>query len=297
MPLGSENNPFELPPFNVYAPWMNFPLTLFDNKRKVPYIAFHCVNGKHPKTGDEDSGQEDSIISIAFPIPSEGLSFDHNLSWEEKELGVIAGELLNLVQESQSFEEFRENAGEQARSIMDMGVGGAASGLTMIAGRALANISEKITGMNLKAADAFEIGNRKKPVKNRNLLFGGASIRSFSFNFKLIPYSKEETEMCRKICNFFTANAYPERESNRFVAKYPPEWRIEVRTKDGDINPFMQKFDENGLQLTSVNIKYNSGADVRAYHKDGAPAVIDVSLAFKERRGLYRNEIEELLAK
>lgn len=297
MPLGSENNPFELPPFNVYAPMMNFPLTLIDNKRKVPYILFNCINGKHPKTGDEDSGQEDSVISIAFPIPSEGLTFNNQFSWQEQELGVIAGEILDLAQSSQSFEDFRENAGNKASEVLGMGVGGAASAITMMKGRTLANISEKFVGMNIKAADVFEIASRKKPVKNRNLLFGGASMRSFSFNFKLIPYSKEETEMCRKICNFFTANGYPERESNRMIAKYPPHWVIEVRTKDGEINPFMQKFDENGLQLSSVNIKYNSGADVRAYHKDGAPAVIDVSLEFKERRGLYRNEIEELLAK
>jgi hypothetical protein len=275
---------------------MFFPSTLFGGKDKVPYIQFDCIGGKFPKEQTDETPNSANTVSIAFPIPVDGIAFDHSLSWNEIELGTIAGAALNIIQSAEADENI------SVSGALTQAVGSAAKDeegninvLGVIAGKQLAKFGEKVTGLNLKAAEVVEISQRQKLAKNRNLQFGGASIRSFNFNFKLIPYTKEESEICKQICNFLTANAYGEIADNRLVVKYPAFWKIGIFDKDGEENKFMQKFDENGLQITKVDIKYNTGADVKAYHKDGAPAVIDVSIGFKERRGLYRADIEKLL--
>ena len=135
---------------------------------------------------------------------------------------------------------------------------------------------------------------------NTNTTFGGSGVRSFSFQYKFIPESEDESNTVKQIIRRFKGLSYASLASSdrenpaSLVLTYPPIWQVKFLTQtDGGSfsqNPFMPKIFD--CYLTTVETNYNPNANV--FFKGGAPNEIDLTITYQETRALTRNDIDEL---
>jgi len=138
------------------------------------------------------------------------------------------------------------------------------------------------------------IGLAARVTVNPNLrtTFQGVAIRQFSFTFKFLPVSREESLEVKKIVRFFRFHAYPETIRLDGVVplgyKYPDMFRIKLRSRVGGV------FENIGTPiklsyLNSVQTVYNPTQ--QTFHEDGSPTEIDLTLRFSEFKTLDRDDI------
>ena len=139
---------------------------------------------------------------------------------------------------------------------------------------------------------------------NRNIL-NGVALRTFRFQFKLIPTSAEESDIINKMIKWFRLSMYPdigavldETQGTSLTLKYPSKFNITMEygkfSEAGGIEFGDTKPVATGLLpcfLQSFDAVYNPNA--MAFHTDGNPQEVDISLNFIEERALNRNDVEK----
>ena len=118
--------------------------------------------------------------------------------------------------------------------------------------------------------------------------YESTNIRSFSFSFKLVAESFEESETAKAIERTFRKFLYPKRAGS-IALVYPPLFKIRFFA-EGESNPYMPII--KPCYLTGLETTFNSSTV--AMHKDsGAPVEVDISLTFQEERVLVRQDLYE----
>jgi len=128
-----------------------------------------------------------------------------------------------------------------------------------------------------------------------NLTYSGPQLRSFNFNYKLIAESEQDSETIRKIEHVFRKYMYPEEQALGFILKYPPYFMIQflvaTKNEDGELgwkeNPHLPFLHLSYLQ--SMTATYNSSTN--AFHSNGAPVEVDLSLTFAEAQLQTRSSL------
>lgn len=116
--------------------------------------------------------------------------------------------------------------------------------------------------------------------------FEGTNVRTFEFNFKLVPESKEETEIAKKIERTFRKFLYPKRAGS-IALSYPPLFKIKFFVK-GKESPYMPKI--KPAYLTSLQATFNETSNA-VFTGTGAPIEVSLALAFQEERQLVRQDL------
>lgn len=138
------------------------------------------------------------------------------------------------------------------------------------------------------------IGLAAKVTVNPNLrtTFQGVAIRQFSFQFKFLPVSREESVEVKNIVKFFRFHAYPETITLDGAVplgyKYPDMFKIKLRSKVNGVfrnigTPIKLSY------LNSVQTVYNPTQ--QTFHADGSPTEVDMTLRFSEFKTLDRRDI------
>ena len=215
-----------------------------------------------------------------FPVPS-GVAFSDSAEYNSVNLGAIGGAIAGQVQES-----MKNNATSSD-----------------IAGTVL----NKVT--SLKAADIGAIIKSANPYKdqislvmrsvknpNTNVIFDSHPIRTFSFSFKMIAKSADETELIRQIHERFRHFTYAEvvNEATNFMLAFPPTWLVRFFNPDKNGNfsesVHIPRIFSCYLKTVGTNINPSSVT----FYNDGAPTEVDISLEFQETRALTRKDIKEM---
>jgi len=138
---------------------------------------------------------------------------------------------------------------------------------------------------------------------NSRSIFQNVNIRQFSFAFKLIPLSKEESREVERIITFFRKYMYPEHAYLRDRGaegtqvpvgyKYPPLFDIHVGYDiegSGTRYQNLPNMEIHYCYLTNVTHNYNPSS--QTWYEGGKPTEIDLTLQFTEYRTLSRYDIE-----
>tara|TARA_R110000796_G_scaffold167859_2_gene284782 strand:- start:375 stop:1409 length:1035 start_codon:yes stop_codon:yes gene_type:complete len=148
----------------------------------------------------------------------------------------------------------------------------------------------------LGGARDLEAMKQGRIISNRfELAFKGITKRSFQYTFKMIPRSKEESDMIRKIVRAFKFNMLPEFEGGDLGGRkliVPNIFDIEYMY-NGNLNNYLHKISR--CVLESMNVTYG-GDRYRTYTatKEGAPPQeTNISLNFKEMEMITRRRVEE----
>ena len=115
----------------------------------------------------------------------------------------------------------------------------------------------------------------------------------------MIPKSPTEADEIKAIHEFFRKYTYAERgrtaeqTQGNFTLKYPPIWNIDFLDMGfgGDPNKFIPRI--FSCYLTGVQSTFNGSAN--AFHRDGAPLEIDMTVNYTETRELTRDDIVDTL--
>ena len=178
----------------------------------------------------------------------------------------------------------------------------------------LARLSNKLGTANMGNGVASALRVTVDP--NIRTLFRGVGIRNFQFQFKFLATSAKEAENVEKIIHRFRYYAYPESiglggDLNISVGfKFPNPFQIYVKYR-GEPTAIYETNEKTGEKyiddyefpgstrigpklktcyLTNVTTNYNP--TTMAFHADGKPVEIDLSLSFTEQTTLNRADIK-----
>lgn len=173
------------------------------------------------------------------------------------------------------------------------------------AGGTSANSLAKLGAAKLAKRGPTEIGDgaasalRVTVDPNIRTLFRSVAVRQFAFQFKFIAKNAEEAREIKNIIKRFRFYAYPESisfnggeegQSDISVGfKYPHPFIIKAAYVDPDGNSTQIGPKIKDCYLTSITTNYNP--TTMAFHEDGEPVEIDLSLNFTEETTLNKDDI------
>lgn len=130
--------------------------------------------------------------------------------------------------------------------------------------------------------------------QNVELLFNGVNLRpAYNFTFDMVPRSKNESEMIKKIIRTFKINMSAQRtgardEGGGLFVKAPNVFKLEYLS-GGKSHPFLHKFKISALTQMSVNY---TGSGQYATYSDATPVHIQMTLQFQELSPVYAGDYD-----
>jgi hypothetical protein len=126
--------------------------------------------------------------------------------------------------------------------------------------------------------------NRGKTVNpNEYLRYKSTGLRSFSFGFKFLPDSPDESIMCKDIIKRFRMAAHADRET-AITLKVPDQIVVSFHgVKDMIQLP--------PLVITAVNVTY--GPTAATVFSDNAPVEMDFSVTLQEITPIYQQDVAD----
>ena len=279
----------------IYGGDLNYPIDIGAMERTGHYVQFFInvqekSKIKFPKgsfntqTGGGSTASRESstlsieraptkrlVSSIQLYMPNQ-VSVEHKASYSDEEIGATI-----------------TNTGGAIDKIMNGNFSDVVSvdRLKEGAGNAVAGVAEKVGVTGAKAARAIASGT---VTNNRQeLMFNGIDKRSFSFDFKMVPKSEQESENIKNIVDMFRFHAMPEffAGSERTMVS-PSTFDIKYMHKKGE-HTFLNKI--STCVLENVSVKY--GGDRTQFFVNNAPAQTEISLAFRELEIITKERIRD----
>lgn len=161
---------------------------------------------------------------------------------------------------------------------------------TIMAGKMIQNAAA-VPGLD-KAGEIYQKSKSIAVNPNTVTSFQNMNIRSFVFNFKLVPDNMTDSATIKKIQNMFREFMYADTAGQGYLLSYPYKW--DIRFINGNThkeNPYYPKIYE--CYLTNLQTSYQGSGHL--HHRDGAPTEVDVSLTFQETKVLTKDDIRGLL--
>lgn len=163
--------------------------------------------------------------------------------------------------------------------------GAAAAGLSTIKSSLAKQILS--SSENVRAINTLVTNKTLNP--NIGALFRSPNLRSFSFTFNFVPSSDRESITVKEIVKFFRKNSYPTLANNdSFMYVVPNTFKIK-QVYNGGENENLIKIAQCACTATSVVYNPNNSA----WHSDGSPTEIQLTLTFQEIRTLHSADIEK----
>lgn len=256
------------------------------------------AEGFSTKKGKANNKKNRGEVVLYLP---QSIQISDNIQYGSIELGAIGATAMQGVAAGSGAVGL---VGDALKSVME-DIASAAFGDLGDAGAAVAvqRTARRFGAPQIAGAVATSTGVTINP-NNRNIL-NGVALRTFRFQFKLIPTSKREADIINKMIKWFRMSMYPdigaaldETQGTSLTLKYPSKFKITMEygkfsdaggVEFGDTNPVA-----TGLLpcfLQSFDAVYNPNA--MAFHSDGNPQEVDISMNFIEERALNRNDIKD----
>lgn len=242
------------------------------NLNSHPHVTFTAYN--------KDGG---SIGSCALYMPP-GVSFADGAGYSTFDMGPLGADIAAGISggiDSDAVRGVLEGATAAANSNADL--------RTIMAGKMIQNAA-MVPGAD-RVSDIYQQSKSIAINPNTTTAFQNMNIRSFVFNFKLVPDNQTDSKTIKEIQNFFRELMYADTAGQGYLLSYPAKWKIQFKNSNGNVNPYYPKIYES--YLTNLQTSYNGSGHL--HHRDDAPTEVDVSLTFQETRVLTQADIRGLL--
>tara|TARA_B100000287_G_scaffold113249_2_gene105469 strand:+ start:7991 stop:9247 length:1257 start_codon:yes stop_codon:yes gene_type:complete len=257
--------------------------------------------------GAGDKHNSKTKFYVELPIPNE-LSDSQSVSWDASTMNAfeMAGATMAM--------ELMKEPGATAANVqtaIDAAVGGGRGfealgieGGSDIAGglrASLAGLGLKGFGSNVTPNQMMSRAHGKILNSNKELLFEGVNLRTFTFNFTFAPRSKDESKRVMKIIRALKTAMAPKageeyisgtgtfNNSGGIFLGSPDVFLLKYLHKGGE-HPFLNKF--KPCALTSFSVNY-TGSNVWSSYYDGTPTLIKTQMAFSEMNPIYAEDYKK----
>jgi hypothetical protein len=228
--------------------------------------------------------RSEPIVDMYLPV---SMVYNDAMAYDTPNLGMIGGATLSgMSAGAGAFASAYEGMMQGLGSIFGY-LGGAIKGQDALALGAL-RAAKLVPSSGFQAAVSLGVQTSLNP--NTRSLFKSVNLREFAFTFKMIPNSPSEAKAVEKIVRHFRRNAYPELIDVKGVPvayKFPHAFSIQFTHRG--IESKLPRLER--CYLRNVQSTYN--ATGAAYHSDGQPNEVDLTLNFVEIRTLSKKDIEE----
>jgi len=263
-----------------------FPKTLREGGGGQDFLKFDMMKYE-PRNFDNEKGKfgfsdrsidvdKRSIGSVILPIPG-GIQDGQAVTWGGQTMSPLDMALANVALSGVTGGpgEMVSEAGRQARDIADNFEGNKKALAAVIAGMAAG-------GQQLLTRTTGAISN-----PNMELLFGGPSLRTFSFQFLLAPRDQDEAMTVIKILRFFKQGMAPIRTKSRLFMKSPHTFKLSYRNSTGEEHKYLNKFKECALQ--SLGVDYAPNGQYSTY-EDGVMTAYQMTMTYSELNPIYNDD-------
>ena len=223
--------------------------------------------------------------SVSLYCPP-GISFSDGAGFSTFDMGPLGNDIANQINEGISAESIRASI----ESGLNNATGPGGSDLkNLLAGKLIKEAGVIPGGGDLGTIYGVSKGIAVNP--NTVTSFQNMNIRSFVFNFKLVPDDEYDSVTIKRIQDFFRVNMYAASQAGGYILSYPSKFTIRFLNGSGGDLAWMPKIYE--CYLTNFQSTHNSSSHLT--HEDGAPTEVDISITFQETKVLTQQEIGELL--
>jgi hypothetical protein len=238
---------------------------------------------------------------IAINMPSDvGTSFTgawggkNTTSLAQAALGIVAAPLGKIIVNGdvkgsleEAFNGGKDKLTNLAKSVGDDAVRYLAESFSGLPG----------LGSNLGYNDVLQLAAGTILNPNTELLYGGNSLRTHSYTFKLIPQSQLEAKAVLDIVKTFREACLPKLKgaifntNGRNFISIPDICQVTFMQGDGrGENPYLPKYKPSGI--TSVNISYVTDGNYMSF-SDGRPIGIQLTVSLTETKLVFRDDLEQ----
>lgn len=263
---------------------------LAKNKQQVNNL--YVEKGGELKYSDRSIKPTDDMVKLYLPL---SLAQSDGFTYSTPEIGAIGAGLESaMLQGKGILASMGDSAQKGASSVIDFALGGLSGASASLAMTKMATRLGKGAGISAEAGAAASLTGGVVVNPNVRALFKGVALREFSFQFKFIAKSQKEAEEVKRIIRRFRMYAYPESIDVGGISagyKFPHLFELDImyNTKDGQNVRIGNKMKK--CYLKAISTTYNASS--MAFHPDGQPLEIDLSLNFIEERTLTRADILE----
>mgnify|MGYP006095793107 CR=1 FL=1 len=251
---------------------LRYPLDLSDDESNE-VMRFNIKNRK-------SLGKNQKTIFLYTPS---GITSADSASYSTSNLGFVGGALVGT---GNAMKPVTTVAGENApgigKQVLD-NLGGIRPALEAL-------VTAGSQKFNTKLGDTFLMGSGIAANPLTNIQFEGVGMRSFTFTYKLVAESRKEAIEIRQIENTFRKFLYPLQQKSGVVLEYPPYWQIQFMKfgasamEENKYLPFIDL-----CYLRNISCTYNASSN--AFHLDGVPIEMDMSLTFDEAQQNTRGDL------
>ena len=238
--------------------------------------------GVYASNARRNAGGRKSIGSVILPIPA-GIQDAKTVKWGEGEMNAIdiAKADVALTAIMNGMKPGLDKVGEYANVIKNNPDDVKKAIAAYFAGQASGKgqqVLQRTTGMVMNP--------------NMELLFGGPSLRTFSFVFFLSPRSKDEAMQVKKIIRTFKQSMSPIRSKSNLFLKSPNTYGLRYlhRGEDGGLHKGLNAFKE--CAMTGFSVDYTPTGNYATY-SDGTPVQYKISMSFNELEPIFNDEYDD----
>lgn len=224
--------------------------------------------------------------SVTLYVPS-GYAVSDSISYENAEGGLI-GYVIDRFADG-SISDFGVNDIADIAKQNIAGVGATLAGGVTAAGGGIAGGA--LAGVLTSSALGGEIQNRVRRSQGQTInprqymMFKAPELRSFSFNFSMIPQSEKEANDATRIVKFFRRASYPALNATGYTYIFPDLFKISIGNNDS-----MIRIPE--VACTGVEVTYNSNTQ-SFFTRGNIPVQVDLGVSFQEMKAITRADIDE----
>ena len=282
---------------------LRYPLTTFTDKTDylkiaiIDYISIGQNSNNESLVGSPQSRKnrgKNLKEVILLPMPS-NISDNNAVKYGESRLnsiiGAAASGVIGIMESGATEGDFAQKIktaiteAENTASNVTTAAGGL-SGIQGFATRKLASSAIGIIGGNITPSQLLARTTGEILNPNLELLFDGPTLRTFRFQFKMVPRSEDEGKQIKKIIRAFKEYMAPRVEGTSIKDTFlrtPSVFELTYKQGSED-HSYLHKFKQCFLE--SINVDY-TGAGVYSTYDDGTPVAMIMDLSFKEIEPVY----------
>lgn len=240
------------------------------------------------------TGQEiEARLGTCTLFLPQSIQFNDAAQYDNMDLGILgAGTEAGLKAGSALIPTLVDETVKGVRSIIDGITGGTALGTPL--GRLAVTRAANLIPSG-EARGAVRSGTRTAINPNTRALFKQIPLREFTFNFKMLPSSKEETKNIKDIIKFFRTEMYPEvikmgSGPGAISAGYEFPNVFEINMYYGDVN---NQLASRILPSYLRNFTTTYNASGMGFYEGGDFTEVDITMTFVESSTLHKALIAE----
>ena len=232
--------------------------------------------------GEREGYTSRVLGSVFLPVPG-AVSDNNTVNWGPSEIDPAKLALANAFQENV------QKGGKGIDGLLD-----STKDLAGAIGESSGDVKSAVSAALTKAAVGQDVLTRTTGSiinPNMELLFGGPTLRPFTFNWKMSPRDFEEADMIKKIIRMFKQSQAVKRSESMLFLKSPNTYKIRFITAGSVDHSYLPRIKECALLSFAVN--YTPDGNYQTYENSSMVAY-DMTMNFQELEPIYHDEYSKL---